>query len=97
MHICPPLTDTAKDYDVMTVEVLSSSRLEELRRETLADTICQYLTEVITAGWPDSSKKLPHSLRQFYSMRDELTTDNGLVLRGLRFISPHSLHHYYVK
>lgn len=48
-------------------------------------------------GWPDSSKKLPSDLRPFYAIRDELTLDNGLVLRGQRFVIPHSLQHYYAK
>lgn len=42
-------------------------------------------------------EKEPHHLRPFYAMREELTTDSGLLLRGPRFIIPHSLQRYYVR
>ncbi len=80
-----PSTDwdeTSEDYDVMIVEVLSSRRIEEQRQETQADHLCRRLSEVVAVGWPDSSKTLPHDLRQFYAISDELTVDNGLLLRG---------------
>lgn len=95
-----PSTDwdeTSEDYDVMTVEVLSSRRIEELRQETQADHLCRRLSEVVAVGWPDSSKKLPHDLRQFYAIRDELTVDNGLLLHGQHCVIPHSLQHYYIR
>lgn len=53
--------------------------------------------EVIAAGWPTVFKEVPHDLRPFYTMREELTTVNGFLLRGQRFVVPHSLQHYYVK
>ncbi len=93
-----PSTDwdeSSEDYDVMTVEVLSSRRIEELRQETQADHLCRCSSEVVAVGWPDSSKKLPDDLRQFYAIRDELTVDNGLLLHGQRFVIPHSLQHLY--
>lgn len=40
------------DYEVMVVEVLSSLREEELKRQTLADPLCQRLLGVIATGWP---------------------------------------------
>ncbi len=93
-----PSTDwdeSSEDYDVMTVEVLSSRRIEELRQETQADHLCRCSSEVVAVGWPDSSKKLPDDLRQFYAIRDELTVDNGLLLHSQRFVIPHSLQHLY--
>lgn len=48
-----PSTDQAEEmeeYKVMVVDVLSSHRVEELRRETLADPVCRHLSEVIAAG-----------------------------------------------
>ncbi len=82
---------------MMIVEVLSSRRIEEQRQETQADHLCRRLSEVVAVGWPDSSKTLPHDLRQFYAISDELTVDNGLLLRGQPFVIPHSLQHYYIR
>lgn len=79
------------------VEVLSSFRVDELKHETLANPLCRRLSEVIAAGWPTVFKEVPQDLRPFYAMREELTTVDGLLLRGQRFVVPHSLQHYYVK
>ena len=95
-----PSTDQAKEmeeYEVMVVDVLSAHRVEELKRETLADPLCRRLAEVDSAGWPDAFRELPRDLRPFYAMREELTSDSGLLLRGRRFIIPHSLQHYYMQ
>ncbi|CAL8342460.1 unnamed protein product [Boreogadus saida] len=43
-----PSTDQAEEmeeYEVMVVDVLSSHRVEELKRETLADPLCRRLAE----------------------------------------------------
>lgn len=81
----------------MVVDVLSSHRVEELKRETLADPVCWHLSEVVAAGWPDTYREFPRDLRPFYAMREELTTDSGLLLHGKWFIIPHSLQRYYMQ
>ncbi len=61
-----PSTDQAEvieEYEVMVVDILSSRRVEELRRDTLADPMCWRLSEVITAGWPNTFREVPHDLR----------------------------------
>ncbi len=95
-----PSTDTPEaieDYDVLALEgVLSSRRIEELKQTTQADALCKRLMDTILTGWPDSYKEVPHDLRRFYAMRDELTVDDGLILRGQRHVIPHSLQKHYL-
>lgn len=95
--VAPPPANETESYEVMTVDVLSSSRLEELRQETLTDPTCMSVTDIILKGWPVSSKRLPHDGKPYYAMRDEITSDRGLLLRGQRFIIPHSLQQYYLQ
>ncbi|KAI4892374.1 hypothetical protein NFI96_010456 [Prochilodus magdalenae] len=73
--------EVTDDYDVLTIEVLLFHRVEERRRETMADLLSRHLTEFVMTGWPDTSKKLPHSLCPFFAIRDELTVCSGLLLR----------------
>lgn len=75
---------------------MSSRRIEELRHSTQADAVCKRLMDTILAGWPDSYKEVPHDIRSFYAMRDELTVDDGLILRGQTYVIPHSLQKYYL-
>lgn len=79
------------------MDVLFSRRMEELRQEMLNDPTCKDLADIISEGWPPSSKGLPQALKPYCAMKEELTTDNGLLLRGQRFIVPHSLQQFYLK
>ncbi|KAL2083268.1 hypothetical protein ACEWY4_021041 [Coilia grayii] len=78
----PPLTDDL--LEVMTVQVLPSRRTDELRDAVKSDVTCQQLSEVIVRGWPSTSRELPQQLRPFFSMKEELTLVDGLLLRGQR-------------
>ena len=46
------------------------------------------LREIIYSGWPEKRKQVPVSLRKYWAYRDELTIENGLVLKGERVIVP---------
>lgn len=90
----PPLMDDL--LEVMTVQVLSSRRTDELRDAARTDITCQQLSEVIGRGWPSRSKELPQQLRPFFCMKEELTLADGLLLPGQRLIIPAALQKYYV-
>lgn len=90
----PQLTDDL--LEVMTVQVLSSRQVDELRAAVQKDVTCQQLSDMIRNSWPATSKELPYSLRPFFSMRDELTIQNDLLLRGERLIIPPALQKFYV-
>lgn len=81
----------------MVVDVLSLLRVEILKRKTLANPVCRRLSEVVAAGWPDTFKEVPWELRPFFTMREELTTVDGLFLHGQRLIIPRSLQRHYVQ
>ncbi len=82
--------------EVITVQVLSSCRIDEIRAAVQKDVTCQQLADMIRNGWPASSKELPYPLRPFFSMRDELTIQDDLLLHGERFTIPPILQKCYV-
>lgn len=73
----PQLTDDL--VEVMTVQVLSSCHIDELRAAVQKDVTCQQLSDMIRNGWPATLKEIPYSLRPFFSMRDELTIQDDLL------------------
>ncbi|KAL0149645.1 hypothetical protein M9458_055050, partial [Cirrhinus mrigala] len=95
-----PTADTPEaieGYDLLALgEVLSSRRIEELKQTTQAEALCKRLKDTILTGWPDSYKDISHDIHPFYAMRDELTVDDGLILRGQRYVIPHSLQKHYL-
>ena len=42
-------------------------------------------------GWPDLVQDIPHIARHFCGARDELSIDNGLLLKGTRVCIPPEL------
>ncbi|KAK3742278.1 hypothetical protein QZH41_003305 [Actinostola sp. cb2023] len=70
---------------------ITDQRLEEIRQETNRDDTLQVLSAVILQGWPESKADVPSQATTYFSIRDELTVQDGIILRGDRVIIPSSL------
>ena len=69
----------------------SDRRLNEIRTSTQADPQFQTLSKVILEGWPDLRRNCPKSVQEFWNFRDELSVENGLVMKGQRIVIPPNL------
>lgn len=58
---------------------ITEARLAEIKRETGADLTLQKLKSVVTQGWPNNRQKLEEDVRPFFSARDVLPVQNGLI------------------
>ena len=85
------------EYDVMYIEVLSNTRLDELRTDTKKDYTSNVLATLINKGWPDKYSAIPKEAQPYHSFRDELSMSNDIIMRGHRFMIPKSLQTYYVE
>ena len=70
---------------------VSDERLQNIRDATHNDTTLTTLMSIIKSGWPDDKLKTPLCVREYWPFRDEMMTQNGLVLRGTRIIIPSSM------
>ena len=70
---------------------IRDERLEQLKLETDQDEILQMLKKSIIRGWTDERKQLPEQLTPYYSYRDELAVQDGLVFKGNRIVVPQKL------
>ena len=70
---------------------MSSERIQEIRTATERDEALQILKQVILQGWPEERKDLPEQAKPYFSTRDELTVQDGLIFRGQRVVIPQSL------
>jgi hypothetical protein len=61
---------------------IRQERLKQIQLETERDDNLQALKQIIMHGWPDQKSDVPPNLIPYYGMRDELTTQNGLVFKG---------------
>ena len=66
----------------------SPNRIELLQNDTMSDPTLQHLQEVIITGWPERMNELPTDLRSYWSMRDEMSIENDLILKGQQIVIP---------
>ena len=60
--------------------------------ETSKDSTLHALCEIISLGWPENKAHCPAHLMSFWNGRDELSVEDGLILKGQRIILLKSLH-----
>lgn len=80
-------------YQVHTVQHLpmTPEKLEQFRAETLADPVLQKLQRTAHNGWPSEKSSVDLAIREYWSVRDEINQQDGILLRGERLIVPSSL------
>ena len=72
----------------------SHDRLQELKQKTDGDQELSTLKTIITDGWPDSAKDVPKTVRNYWSCKEELSLEDGLILKGDRVLIPSSMQKY---
>ena len=61
-----------------------SDSLHQLRMPMQADDELALLKHTIMQGWPSSIKQVPPVLQPYWMFREELTVEDGLILKGTR-------------
>ena len=69
---------------------VSKARLQELRPATQSDPTLHSLTKTVHDGWSQSKKDCPEQLLVFWSFRQEISEEDGLLYKNQRLIVPHS-------
>ena len=65
-----------------------SNSLHNLQIATQDDDKLAILKHIIQQGWPKTIKKVPSEVQQYWTFHEELTIEDGLVLKGTRIIIP---------
>lgn len=80
------------DLDLTVGQVrFSTERTKSLQEETKHDPTLSKLIPTIINGWPDTIQEVPEPIRSFWSFRDELSVEDGIVLKGDRVVIPLNL------
>ena len=70
---------------------ISDQRLQEIQDETEKDETLQILKSVILQGWPAERNAALAQETPYYSIRDKLSVQDGLVFRRERVVIPKAL------
>ena len=83
----------ADDPQNLTIALINfpTAKQQLWKEETLRDPIFNGLREVIYRGWPENVKELPTDLRAYWSFRDELAVEAGVIFKGRQILVPQSM------
>jgi hypothetical protein len=74
----------------------SNARLHEIREQTKNDPILHRLKQYILNGFPVSIQDVHQEVRPYWSFRDELSIEDGMILKGTRVVIPSLLQDLYL-
>ncbi|UYV70775.1 K02A2.6-like, partial [Cordylochernes scorpioides] len=69
----------------------TEERLLEISRKQKEDSLCSQVANYCTGGWPKNKKEVDPEIRGYWQFQDDLTYQNGLLLRGQRILIPRSM------
>ena len=68
---------------------ISEPKYTELQQKTANEF--HELYAMIQAGWPETKRQVPHSIREYWESRDELAVLDGVIYRGMKIVVPPSM------
>jgi len=77
-----PSEESLDLQNVCLVWFSADTKLDTLKQDTSSDPELLALREIICSGWAEKQKRVPVQLRKYWAYRDELSIENGLVLKG---------------
>ena len=63
-----------------------------MRIATQEDDELVLLKHTITHGWPNTIREVPSEIQVYWTFREELTIEDGIVLKGTWIVVPHKKH-----
>ena len=62
----------------------------------MEDVPLQTLNNIIRHGWPERLSSVPATVKQFFPFRDELSVEDGIIMKGTRAVIPQMVHKEYL-
>ena len=84
--------DLHVDYIAFT-----SAWIEKLKETTCEDPVLSTVYQLIQHRWPKERRRVPAVVKYYWDFRDELSTDDGLLLKGLSLVIPAVLRESYLQ
>ena len=94
---CPARASQEIKLD-MRVDYIAFTKpwINKLKDSTQRDPILAMVYQLTQQGWPHQRRHVPHLARRYWDFRDELSTDDGMLLKGPRLIIPGELQEEYL-
>ena len=66
--------------------------MNDIRIETREDDELALLKHTIMHGWPSTIRDVPSEIQPYWTFMEELTVEDGIVLKGIHIVIPHKKH-----
>ncbi|KAJ8044099.1 hypothetical protein HOLleu_11471 [Holothuria leucospilota] len=76
------------EIDIIQLMPISEAKFKELQEATQADPTLQELRKLIESEWPSTRAETPLCVRPYWNIRNEISLNDNIVMRGDRFIVP---------
>ena len=84
-------------YQITSQLSARSDSLNQLGLAMQEDDVLVLLKYTITQGWPRIIKEVPSELQPYWTFREELKIEDGLILKGTRIVIPSKKHESILK
>ena len=97
LSCCPARASQEIKLD-MQVDYIAFTKpwIKKLKDSTQRDPILATVYQLTQQGWPHQRRHVLCLVRRYWDFRDELSTDDGMLLKGLRLIIPGELQEEYL-
>ena len=94
---CPARASQEIKLD-MRVDYIAFTKpwIEKLKDSTQRDSILAMVYQLTQQGWPHQRRHVPHLARRYWDFRDKLSTDDGMLPKGLTLIINRELQEEYL-
>ena len=76
------------EYELLVNIPASQTKMEEFQHYTNSDTTLQELAKYVHKGWPREQKDCPEILQQYWTYKECISMENGLLFKDDRLIVP---------
>jgi len=91
-----PFSDSAESrfsriFNIAGLDEIPDERMLAVKQAIKNDPESILLLETIKQGWPESKQLMPDLIKPYFSLRDSLTHENDVILKGERIFIPKAL------
>ena len=69
----------------------TTDKLQQIQQATEDDDTMAFLKYTITYRWPQTVQELPKELQAYWTFKEEMTVEDGLILKATKTVIPPSM------
>ena len=82
-----------EEMEAIVTQILSeipatNAKIEDIKQKQIADEECQVLLKLCKEGWPETIDQVSEKAKPYWSFREEIVENNGLMLKSTQIIIP---------